>query len=277
VNSVVGARTERYPDLLDICCAITGRVPAVGLHLTENRAGAVLVQLVDVPVEVQKDELFYPVFGHLLGKIARDRVPVVTGLEVRPTEDQLKLLCAAVASSGQVGLFHLVGLTPEAPTLEAAFQGRDPGTGVAVTVQDLQAAHRELDTGDGEPLDMVTVGCPHFSLAEFEQLAELVAGRRAHPGVRFIVTSNREMVRRAREAGYLEALETFGGTVTVDACPLTTPMLPPEIKTAMTNSGKHAYYAPGLLKTRVALGSLADCVRSAAAGRVVRTNLLWAI
>jgi hypothetical protein len=277
VNSVLGARTERYPDLLDICGAITGRVPAVGLHLTENRAGELLVELVGVPLDVQADELFYPVFGHLLGKIARDRVPVVTGLEARPTEDQLKLICAAAASSGQVGLFHLVGLTPEAPTLEAAFQGRAPGPGVEVRVADLRAAYRELDTAGEGQLDLVTVGCPHFSLAEFQQLAALVAGQRADPAVRFLVTSNREMVRRARAAGYLKALEDFGGTVTVDTCPLATPMLPPEIKTAMTNSAKHAYYAPGLLKTQVALGSLADCVRSAVAGRIVRTGPSWAI
>jgi hypothetical protein len=43
-NSVIGARTERYPDLLDICAAITGRVPAVGLHLTENRGSSLKIE-----------------------------------------------------------------------------------------------------------------------------------------------------------------------------------------------------------------------------------------
>src|SRR5215468_1459402 len=89
-NSVIGARTERYPDLLDICCAITGRVPAAGLHLTENRAGQVLIRLVNVPVAVQRDDQFCAVLGHLVGGLAGDRIPVVTGLEVRPPEDQLK-------------------------------------------------------------------------------------------------------------------------------------------------------------------------------------------
>src|SRR5512143_3709246 len=87
-NSVLGARTERYPDLLDICCAITGRVPAYGLHLSENRAGELLLRLVNVPLEVQRDDTFYPVLGHLIGKIARDRIPVVEGLAVQPSEDQ---------------------------------------------------------------------------------------------------------------------------------------------------------------------------------------------
>ena len=139
-NSVIGALTERYPDLLDICCAITGRVPAAGLHLTENRAGQLLFRLVDVPLAVQQDDTFYPVFGHLLGKVAGDRIPVVDGLRVLPAEDQLKALGVAAASSGAVALFHIVGVTPEAPTLEAAFQGRQPAEIVDVTMDTLRQA-----------------------------------------------------------------------------------------------------------------------------------------
>ena len=93
-NSVIGARTERYPDLLDICAAITGRVPAVGLHLTENRAGSVLVRLIDIPLRLQSDDSFYPVLGYALGKAAGEKVPVIEGMEIRPHEDQLKALGA---------------------------------------------------------------------------------------------------------------------------------------------------------------------------------------
>jgi predicted aconitase len=279
-NSVLGARTERYPDLLDICCAITGRVPAVGLHLTENRAGDLLMRLVDVPLAVQQDDAFYPVFGYLMGKIAQDRIPVVTGLAAQPTEDQLKALGAAAASSGTVALFHIAGVTPEAPTLEAAFQGRAPAQEVDVTMAALRAARRELTAAGPEPakddrLDMVVLGSPHFSLAEFRQLAPLLEGQRAHPEVQFLVTSSRAMTLLAKQAGALAALEAFGGRVTVDTCILATPMLPPEVKVLMTNSAKYAYYAPGLLNTQVVFGSLADCVRSAVAGRVVCDESLW--
>jgi len=85
-NSVIGARTERYPDLLDICAAITGRVPAIGLHLTDNRAGELLIRLHRVPVEVQQDDSFYPVLGILIGRLAGNRIPVIAGLEARPTQ-----------------------------------------------------------------------------------------------------------------------------------------------------------------------------------------------
>ena len=274
-NSVLGARTERYPDLLDICCAITGRVPAAGLHLSENRLGEILLNLVDVPEAVQRDDAFYPVLGYLVGKIAQDRIPVIVGLNAQPLEDQLKALGAAAASSGTVALFHIVGVTPEAPTLEAAFQGRQPSREIEITMQDLRSARQELSTAVGEQLDMVVLGSPHFSLAEFRQLADLLQGQQKHPRVQFLVTSSRVMTELAKRAGYLAALEAFGGRVTVDTCILATPMLPPEIRALMTNSAKYAYYVPGMLDRRVAFGSTADCVRSAVEGRVVRDETLW--
>jgi hypothetical protein len=122
---------------------------------------------------------------------------------------------------------------------------------------------------------MVVLGSPHFSLAEFKQLATLVERKRVHPDVTFLVTSSRAMTLLARQAGYLAALEEFGGRVTVDTCILATPMLPPEVKTLMTNSAKYAYYAPGMLNTRVTFGGLEDCVRSAVEGRVTRDESLW--
>lgn len=274
-NSVIGARTERYPDLLDICAAITGRVPAAGLHLMENRAGQLLLRLADVPPTLQADDAFYPVLGHLIGKLAGERIPVVEGLEATPNEDQLKAFCAAVASSGAVALCHIVGLTPEAPTLEAAFQGKTPAQVIKISMNELRAARDELTTAGGQKLDMVVLGSPHFSLAEFKQLAPLLEGQKRHPKVQFLVTSSRAMAALADKAGLLEPLRQFGGKITVDTCILTTPMLPPEIKILMTNSAKYAYYSPGLLKTQVVFGKLADCVRSAVEGVVVRDESLW--
>jgi predicted aconitase len=274
-NSVLGARTERYPDLLDVCCAITGRVPAFGLHLTENRAGQLLLRLKGIPPALQNDDAFYPVLGHWVGRVAGDRIPVLDGLVVRPHEDQLKALGAAMASSGAVGLYHLVGITPEAPTLAAAFQDRVPAETREVTLDDLRAARAELTTADGSALDMVVLGSPHFSLAEFRRLAPLLAGQRRHPSVQFLVTSSRIMTELARQEGCLAALEAFGGRVTVDTCVLASPMLPAGVRRLMSNSAKYAYYSPGLLNARVAFGSLEDCVRSAVGGQVVRDDSPW--
>jgi predicted aconitase len=274
-NSVCGARTERYPDLMDVCAAIAGRVPAVGLHLTENRAGQVLFRLHGIPPALQEHDTFMPALGYLVGKIAQERVCVVDGLEIEPDDDRLKALCAAVASAGAVALVHLVGITPEAPTLEAALQGRAPIEEHRIDLELLRGARDELSTAEGTDLDMVALGSPHFSLAEFRRLEGLIRGRRVHEGVRFLVTSNRAMVALAREEGLLESLEAFGGSVTVDTCIITTPMMPDEVDVLMTNSAKYAYYAPGLLGTRVAFGSIEDCVRSAISGRVVRDTAVW--
>ncbi len=274
-NSVIGARTERYPDLLDVCCAITGRVPAVGLHLAANRAGQLLLRLIDVPRRVQEDDQFFAVLGHLVGQLADDRIPVIDGVVVTPPEDQLKAFAAAAASSGRVALFHMVGITPEAATREAAFQGRAPEEVRDLSMPDLVAARRELTTADGDELDMVILGSPHFSLEEFRLLAPLVEGRRVHPRVKFLVTSSRLMKELAHEAGVLAPVVAFGAQITLDTCILASPMLPPSIRTLMTNSAKYAYYAPSLLKTRVTFGSLADCVQSAVEGRVVRDDSVW--
>ena len=116
-NSVLGARTERYPDLLDICCAITGRAPAFGLHLDENRGGQVLIRLDRIPEDLQRTPEFCAILGHRVGRLAGSRVPVVSGAAFVPTEDQFKALGAAMASSGAVALFQWVGVTPEAPVL----------------------------------------------------------------------------------------------------------------------------------------------------------------
>lgn len=274
-NSIIGARTERYPDLMDVCAAVTGRAPAAGLHLTENRAGELLFRLSNIPRRVQEDDEFFPVLGHLLGKIAQDRIPVVEGVETSPAEDQLKALCAASACSGAVALIHMIGITPEAPTIESAFQGRAPSESFTITMDELRQARRELTTSVGERLDLVALGSPHFSYAEFQKLAPLLTGRRRHPDVQFLVTSSRGMRGLAEQSGLIAPLTAFGGSVTVDTCILAAPMLPPEIKILMTNSAKYAYYAPGLLNTKVVFGKLEDCVRSAEIGRVTRDDSIW--
>ncbi|WP_419165633.1 aconitase X [Candidatus Palauibacter sp.] len=276
-NSVLGARTERYPDLLDICCAVTGRAPAAGLHLTENRAGEVLVDLSGVPEALSSEPALYPVLGHWVGLRVRGQVPVFDGLPARPGEDDLKALGAAMASSGAVALFHWIGLTPEAPDRATAFQGREPAEVLSPGPAELRGARDELGSGlvDADGLDLVVLGSPHFSLSEFAALARLVEGRRRHPGVRLLITTGRAVRELAGRAGYLGAIEAFGGELTVDTCILTTPMLPDGIRRLMTNSAKYAWYTPSLLERAVAFGSLADCVDSAVAGRVTRDDGAW--
>lgn len=274
-NSVLGARTERYPDLFDICCAITGRAPAIGLHLTENRAGNLLLQLQDIPLDLQHRDDFYPVLGHFMGKVSGEKIPVIAGMNMTPNEDQLKALGAASASSGAVAMFHMVGITPEAPTIEDAFRGNQPDKTITVTMDLLRESYQALTHTDSERLDMIVLGSPHFSLAEFKQIAPLVEGKQKHPDIKFLVTSSRAMVQLAKHAGLIDSLQAFGAQLTVDTCILTSPMLPEELKYLMTNSAKFAYYSPGLLNKKITFGSLKDCVTSAIEGKIIRDESLW--
>ncbi len=196
-------------------------------------------------------------------------------MTVKPEEDQLKAFGAAAASSGGVAMFHIVGITPEAPTLKQALDAKAPAGTIQVTMDALRDSRRALTHTDSSKLDMVVLGSPHFSLAEYKRLAPMLEGKRKHPGLKFLVTSSRAMTQLAERAGLLKPLEAFGAQITVDTCILTSPMLPAEIQNLMTNSAKFAYYAPGLLGRKIAFGSLEDCVNSAIAGRVVRDEAPW--
>lgn len=274
-NSVLGARTNRYGDYIDLCAALTARVPKSGLHLTENRRGQLLYRLTSLPAALLVDDSFYPVLGYYLGESAGQRIPVIQGLPVGTTEDQLKALGAAAASSGPVALFHAVGVTPEAPTLEAAFQSGEPEGTVDVTLAEMRAVRDRLSTVSGDALDLVALGSPHFSPKEFARLAELVTGRKRHPKVELLVTTSRFVRDIVRKSPYWPDLEGFGVQIMVDTCILGMPSLRPEARVVMTNSGKYAHYVPGLLGRQVVFGSMADCVQSAVEGRVRREDAVW--
>ncbi len=274
-NSVLGARTNRYGDYVDLCAALTGRVPRSGLHLTENRRGRLLFRLTSLPPALLREDSFYPVLGYYLGERTGQRIPVLEGLPRDVAEDQLKALGAAAASSGPVALFHAVGITPEAPTLEAALQGREAEGVVEVVLSDLREVRDRLTTGTGEELDLVALGSPHFSPAEFRRLAALVAGRARHPGVELLVTTSRFVRDLVKKEPFWPELERFGVQIMVDSCILGMPSLRPQAQVVMTNSAKYAHYVPGMLARRVVFGSLADCVQSAVLGRVYRDDSLW--
>ena len=278
-NSVLGARTNRYADFMDICAAITGRVPQSGLHIKANRKGQLLLRLVDIEPAVLEADIFYPVLGHLVGYLAQDRIPVIEGLPARATNDQLKALGAATASSGGVGLFHALGVTPEANSLEEAFQGGTPEEVVEVRLADLVKARADLSTADeGEKLDAVVLGCPHFSYAQFQQLAELIRSeelRAALPAVRLLVVTNQVAYGLLQRSDIAGMIEGFGIEVVLDTCVLSSPILSSDAQVVMTDSAKWAYYAPGALGVSVAFGSLRDCVRSATRGVVQREETSW--
>jgi len=270
-NSVLGARTNRYGDFIDICAAITGRVPDSGLHTDAGRRATLLLRLEGLSEGLLDAEVLYPVLGHLLGRLAGSEVAAIEGLPADTSEDRLKALGAAAASSGSVALFHAIGVTPEAPTRESV--GTEAAREIVVTLADLRAARDELSrVPDGAEIGAVSVGTPHASDAELRRLVHLV--REERPRVPFYVNTSRAHL--ATVGSVSDDLADAGVTVVTDTCTYVTPILHDVAGPVMTDSGKWAWYAPSNLGFDVALGSLEECVRSAAAGRVIRDELLWA-
>ena len=280
-NSVLGARTQRYGDFIDICCALTGRAPACGLHLTENRRGRLLFQLEGIPTRLLADSVIYPVLGYLVGAVcgaydgAGEPIPILVGLSPETNEDQLKALGAAAASSGAVALFHAVGITPEARTLAAATQGEQPERVITVDLPALRVARDRLSTTETTQLDVVALGSPHFSLAEFAALRPLLERRPPHSSVDFIVCTNRIVLAALQQRGWLAPLRELGIRLVVDTCVVVAPLLRVQRGVLMTNSAKFAHYTPGNTGLGVVFGNLAECVRSAHEGRVWRDEALW--
>jgi predicted aconitase len=276
-NSAIGARTNRYGDFIDLCCALAGRAPAFGLHLDANRRGEVLFRLEGFPASLAATDSLYVAVGHVVGALAGAQVPVIQGLPPPRDEDQLKALGAVAASSGSVALFHAVGITPEAPTLADALGHRPPARMVALGPAELIRALDSLSTAaPGTPITAVSLGTPHFSLDEFKRLVPLLAGLRPAPGVEFYASTGRETLATLDDNGLREPLERAGVTLLADTCTYVTSVLRQSGGVVMTNSGKWAHYAPGNLGLAgVAFGELEDCIASAAAGRVVRSQQPW--
>jgi predicted aconitase len=268
-NSVLGARTNRYGDFIDLCCAVTGRLPCYGLHLTENRRARVLVEIASLPEEWEDAGLACVAVGHVIGRRCGEAIPAIVGLPPTTQEDDLKALGAVAAAAGAVAMFHAVGLTPEAATVEEAFQGEVPEATIRLTAEDLRTTIRQLSTvPDGTPLTAVCLGTPHFSLAEFCRLLSLLDS--SPLAVDLYVNTGRAVLQELEARGSAGRLRHAGVIIVADTCTYVTAILKDLSGAVMTNSGKWAYYAPANLGVEVAFGSLADCVASARAGRVVR-------
>jgi predicted aconitase len=272
-NSVLGARTNRYGDFIDVCAAIAGRVPLSGLHTDEGRRARVVFRLDGISDRLLLDEVGGAVLGHVIGKRAGARVPAIVGLPVDASEDLLKALGAAAASTGAVAMFHAVGRTPEAPTLEVALGGAEPDGEVFITAADLRAARDELTTSADGSIAAVSVGTPHASLAELARSAELLAD--APPRVPFYVSAGRDVLAEADRLGLVALLVAAGVTIVSDTCTYLVPIIHEVRGPVMTNSAKWAWYAPSTVGSDTVLGSLEECIRSAAAGRLVRDPALW--
>jgi predicted aconitase len=214
-NSVYGARSNYEGGPVALAAALTGRVPEYGFHLDRHRRGTFQV---NVKADLE-DLADWGALGKIVGSGHQDyfAVPVFNGIKKKPSADQLKHLGASLASYGSMAMFHMIGVTPEAPTLKAAFGGAKPAEVMTVTKRDLERVYAGYET-HGNPLDLVVFSGPQQSLFEMKQLAELLDGRKVKRGSQLFVTTSNGVKSAAAQLGYLQKIERAGGTVLEGVC-----------------------------------------------------------
>lgn len=262
-NSVLGARTNRNGGPVSLAASLTGVVPAYGYHLDENRIGTVQVN-----VKAKLREIYdYGVLGFCIGELVEDGVPVFQGIEPSVTPDMLKQLGSALATTGAVALFHAVGVTPEAPTLEAAFKDRKPLRIIEIGRQEMAQTAERLRAGLDGDFSLVYIGCPHASIQEIEEVARLLEGKKLRKGIEFWIQTGQPIKALAARCGYLKTIEEAGAWIVTDTCPVHA-FVPDfravkNYKAMATNSPKMAHYGWDVGKLPTAVYSVSDCVRFA--------------
>jgi predicted aconitase len=259
-NSVIGARDNREGGPSAWAAAITGFTPNYDLHLDENRKGDVLFK-VTAELNGIAD---YGAIGNYVGKMIGEKIPVFEDLG-HPTTQELVYFGAALASAGGVALFHAIGLTPEAPNLEAAF-GDKKYEVIELSKKELQQGYANLTSGKSRDVDFVALGCPHCSLGQVSGIAEMLKGKKVKDGVTMWIHTNIAVKAMAKELGILKIIEDAGAVLTQDLCVVLSIPEALGFKVLATHSPKMAFYAPGGNGLDVWYGNEEKCVQAALTG-----------
>ena len=261
-NSVIGARTQKHPDYLDLFIAMTGRTPNTGVYLEENRKPNCEIR---ISLPLKFDESIWPMIGWLAGYKSPNGIPVLIGLEdISLSNDDLKALCAAFGTTSASPMLHIKGHTPE---------GELPSTQDAISTtimpNDLLNLWQKFNTGNNK-IDLVAIGSPHASSAECMKFLKLLLEKNQTVIVPTILTVGRETLAKLRDHGSLNQLSKLGVQVVPDICwcSITEPVFPSMTQSLITNSGKYAHYGEGLTGRNIRFGSLSDCAIAALSGFV---------
>jgi predicted aconitase len=247
-NSVLGAWTNREGGPSALAAAIIGKTPDYGVHKAENRQPVVLVKV----AERLRNETEFGALGAYLGKILGDRIPAIQGLE-GATKDELKQLCSALASTGMVNMFQYADSDHS-----KKLQTEDK---IVVNTEDIKKTAQELSKASTENPDLIFIGCPHCSLNEIRQVANLMKDRKVKPGTEFWVCTSHCVKQKAKR--YVEKIERSGAHVLEGVCTVVSWTERLGIETIMTNSAKTAHYAPTLSKAEATLATKEECLKAA--------------
>ncbi|GHU27134.1 hypothetical protein AGMMS50256_06230 [Betaproteobacteria bacterium] len=235
-NSVLGARANRITDGIDKAAGVAGKMPRFGLMLDENRKGNALVHVEFKPKNLSD----YGTLGWIVGKHLGNQIPVIEGLPESTTTNDFKVFGGAGASSGGMPLYHVVGMTPEAPTREYALGGKKPLYELRIDEKEVEKARALISSAKTDKFEAVLLGCPHPTIAEVKNLADILAGRRVKPGIKFWIFISADVLALAREFGYAQVIEASGAELVQQTCILFFDISKWGWKTIMTDSAKYA-------------------------------------
>jgi len=263
-NSVLGARTNTEGRESTSAAMLTGKIPDWGLHRDEPRRGTHRVD-VRVPIESVID---WGMLGYYTGDVVQEHIPVLVDGMRPPDIVRLKHFGAAASSSGGVEMYHLAGITPEAPDAETAFGGNVPADVFEYGAAERKKVYDALNAGASDPaVDFVMLGCPHAALEQLREAAVLLDGRTISGNTRLWIFTSRAVRTEADAAGYTRAIAAAGGVVMTDTCSAFAQAVPPGTKVAALDSAKQAHYLPAILGLQAWFGTTRDCIEAAITGR----------
>jgi hypothetical protein len=263
-NSVLGARTNCEGTASAGAASLTGKIPCWGNHRDGHRRGT---HLIDTRVRVD-DFMEWGMLGYFTGGVTGEERPVITGDIGRPDLVELKHFGAAAATSGGVELYHIPGITPEAPTLAAAFGPGPAPEPVSYGPRERREVYATLNAqGTSPDVDFVLLGCPHASVQQVAQAARALDGRRIGDGTELWLMMPRALKDVADRSGYTRIIEQAGGRVLGDSCPAMSRAAPKGTRVFATDSAKQAHYLPAILGIEAWFGTLEECVDAAVTGQ----------
>ena len=263
-NSVLGGRTNTEGRESTSAAMLTKKIPDWGFHQDDFRRGTHRID-VEVPVSSVFD---WGMLGYFIGEAVEENIPVITGQVADASLIRHKHFGAAAASSGGVELYHMVGITPEAPTLEAAFGGRKGVETIRYGAAERKKTYDALNSNGTNPdVDYIMLGCPHAAMEQLEQAARLLEGKKISPNCNMWIFTSRAVKILADAKGLTKAIQGAGALVMTDTCSAIGQVLPPNTKVVALDSAKQAHYLPAIMGIEACFGTTAECIDAALTGR----------
>jgi predicted aconitase len=263
-NSVLGARTNAEGRESASAAMLTCRIPNWGYHLDGPRLGTLGIKL-ETEVKTVED---WGLLGYWLGDWVQDRVPVIHGVTQVPNLPRLKHFGAAASSSGGVEMYHIVGVTPEASTAEQAYGGRKPQDVRRYGERERRKTYERINQmAHDRQVDYVMLGCPHYTIEQIWEAAELIEGRKVHADSALWIFTPRSIKALADRNGYTRTIEAAGGKIMTDSCSAMSRAVPEGTKVVALDSAKQAHYLPAILGVQAWFGTTAQCIDAACTGQ----------